>query len=98
MLMPLAVTNGVVFPATSLQEPTADRPITSTVRTMSGEHVPMPDPPGPSVPENETVTSVLFQPFAFAGGLAVATAAGSVVSRWMTTLRCAVPPLLVAVQ
>ena len=64
--------------ATSVHVPLADCPAPSAASTTGRLQPAMPDPESPSVPLNETVTFVLFQPLAFGPGDFVATAIGDV--------------------
>jgi hypothetical protein len=67
ILMPVRLTGSLTFPALSVQVPgPADRAAPSEVKTTGAEQVSIPD--SPSVPLKLTVTSVLFQPAAFAAG------------------------------
>ena len=67
-----------LFPALSEQLPVADRLSPSPVSTVATSHVAMSE--SVSVPAKVTVTSVLFQPAAFAAGDGVAVTLGAVLS------------------
>ena len=84
MLIPLAVAGVLTFPALSVQSPLADWPAPSLERRTSGSQKSIPE--SPSEPEKCTVTSVLFQPLAFAAGVAFALAVGAVLSIWKAAL------------
>jgi len=78
MLMPEAVAGSLTLPALSVQVPEADWPAPSAARTAGAVQLAIPE--SASLPVNVTVTSVLFQPLAFAPGLALALAVGGVLS------------------
>jgi hypothetical protein len=78
MLMPPFVAEVLTFPALSMQVPLADWFAPSVDSSTAAEQEAIPD--SVSVPLKLTVTLVLFQPFAFGAGDAVADALGAVLS------------------
>src|SRR5688572_20864003 len=78
MLIPLAVAVALTLPALSVHVPDADCPAASALSVTGAEQTSTPD--SSSDPMKLTVTSVLFQPFEFAAGVALALAVGSVLS------------------
>jgi hypothetical protein len=78
MLMLLAVAVALTFPALSVQVPEADWLAPSLLSVTGFVHEATPEPL--SVPVKLTVTSVLFQPWAFGPGEALALAVGGVLS------------------
>lgn len=79
--IPPAVAGAPVFPALSVHSPDADWPAPSEARTTGAAQVCTPD--SPSLPVNDTVTSVLFHPLALGDGEADADALGGVLSMWI---------------
>ena len=77
-MLTVIVAGALTFPATSVQVPDAIWFAPDAVNTTGGEHEAIPEPP--STPVKVTVTSVLFQPFAFGRGDAVAVTTGGVLS------------------
>src|SRR5688500_13852351 len=92
MLIPLAVADGLAFPASSVQVPDADCPAPSLLSTTASEQKSI--PASASLPRKETVTSLLFQPFAFGPGGALAATVGAVLSMLMPA--CASPAVFPA--
>src|SRR5262245_29777951 len=74
----VAVARELTLSARSVQVPDADWSFPSVMMTIGAEHDAIPE--RSSTPENVTVTSVLFHPFAFAAGVAFAEAIGRVLS------------------
>src|SRR5437867_3243559 len=81
MLMPSAEASALVLPALSVHVPLADCPVPSALSVAMDVHEAIPDKV--SAPLKVTVTLVLFHPFAFAAGDAVALAVGAVLSMLM---------------
>src|SRR5206468_620114 len=78
MLIPPTLAAALGLPALSTQVPDADCPAPSPLLTMGAVQLPIPDKL--SVPPKLTVTSVLFQPYAFAAGSRDGVAVGAVLS------------------
>ena len=82
MLFTLAVL--LMLPALSVQVPDADCPDPSVLKVTGAVQDAMPDPA--SVPLKLTVTLALFQPLAFAAGVAIADADGAILSICTVTI------------
>jgi hypothetical protein len=98
ILILFALTIVLTFPALSVQVPDADCPDPSVLKVTGAVQDATPDPA--SVPLKLTTTFVLFQPFAFGAGVALADADGATLSICtVTTLLAALtfPALSVAV-
>jgi hypothetical protein len=77
MLIPLFVAVAA-FPARSVAEPVADKFVPSAARITGNVTDPGAIPDSASVAVNETVTSLLFQPFSFGEGLSATITTGGV--------------------
>jgi hypothetical protein len=95
MLIPLTVVLAVL-PALSVAAPLADCPAPSVEMVCGAAHDAMPEVA--SLHVNATVTSCLYQPFAFGADVADPLMVGAVASRLIVTDWEAVPPALVAVH
>ena len=84
ILIPLAETAALTFPALSVQVPEADWLVPSLPSVTSGVQLAMPE--RPSWPVKLTVTFVLFQAAVFGCGVAAACAVGGVLSRPISTV------------